>query len=80
MTDHRDYALAVPTPDHFIPLLYIAGLADNTQPLRALVRGYCFGSISMSCYGIGVECAEGSETGAAAAALPADVPADNTNT
>ena len=33
MTEHADYAKAVPTPDHFIPLLYVASLAaaDNTK-------------------------------------------------
>jgi 4,5-DOPA dioxygenase extradiol len=80
MTAHEDYELAVPTPDHFIPLLYIAGLGDSTRPLQVLVRGYCFGSISMSCYGIGIEDAQSSYTGSAAASLPADVPADGTNT
>ena len=80
VTEHHDYALAVPTPDHFIPLLYIAGLADAAQPLKALVRGYCFGSISMSCYGIGIDQAQAFDDGAAAASLPRDVPADGTNT
>jgi 4,5-DOPA dioxygenase extradiol len=80
LAKHHDYALAVPTPDHFIPLLYIAGLADSSQPLTALVRGYCFGSISMTCYGIGIEHAEASDEGGAAASLPAHVPADSTNT
>lgn len=78
MTNHPDYSLAVPTPDHFIPLLYLAGMAaalgEKPQPL---IRGYAMGSLSMTCYGIdaALECSE--ETGAAT--LPADVPADQTN-
>jgi 4,5-DOPA dioxygenase extradiol len=75
---HPDYALAVPTPDHFIPLLYVAGLAGS-EPVRPLIRGYSLGSLSMSCYGLGVELAV-SGAGRSAATLPAGVPADGTNT
>jgi 4,5-DOPA dioxygenase extradiol len=78
--DH-DYRLAVPTPDHFLPLLYLAGLAgDRGEPIAELVGGHAAGSISMASYTIGVECPRtGHLDDEPAAALPADVPTDETN-
>jgi 4,5-DOPA dioxygenase extradiol len=79
VAEHPDYALAVPTPDHFIPLLYVAGLAAAAgEAAEPLVRGYALGSISMTCYGLGVTSAPAVETDGAAG-LPRDVPADQTN-
>lgn len=76
--EHRDYELAVPTPDHFIPMLYMAGVAAASgDPMRALVRGYSMGSLSMTCYGIGTNLPCIDEDGAAT--LPAGVPADQSN-
>jgi len=78
VAEHPDYALAVPTPDHFIPLLYTAGLAADEGSASAFLRGYAMGSLSMTCYGLGVDglpCIEGE----GAAGLPDGVPADQTN-
>lgn len=78
LTAHSDYALSVPTPDHFIPLLYLAGMAaESGQKPRALIRGYAMGSLSMTCYGVGVQLGCREESGAAT--LPGDVPAEQSN-
>ncbi len=77
--EHPDFAHAVPTPDHFIPLLYIAGLAAaEGAAVEPLVRGYSMGSISMTCYGIGAEI-ELSKDPACAARLPPGVPPEQSN-
>ena len=76
--EHPDYASAVPTPDHFIPLLYTVGLAAEEGSAAAFLRGYAMGSLSMTCYRLGVDgvkCVEGE----GAAGLPDGVHADQTN-
>lgn len=78
VAEHPDYALAVPTPDHFIPLIYIAGLAaESGEPMDALLRGYSMGSLSMTCYGVGTHV--GCEEAQGSAELPEGVPADQSN-
>ena len=52
---HRDYRAAVPTPDHFIPLLYFAGLAAAHDDAAAVLTGGCaYGSLSMTSYTLGI--------------------------
>ena len=53
LDSHPDFDLAVPTPDHYLPMLYIAGLA-NEEPLDLLVDGHVAGSISMAAYTLGM--------------------------
>ena len=51
LTTHQHHPQAAPTPDHLLPLFYIAGLAaaanTTTNPL---ITGYTMGSLSMTCH------------------------------
>jgi 4,5-DOPA dioxygenase extradiol len=76
---HDDFALAVPSPDHFVPLLYLAGLAAaSDESCEVLVDGFSYGSLSMTSYTLGVDCPEPS--GATVAGdLPTATPPEQTN-
>jgi 4,5-DOPA dioxygenase extradiol len=79
---NRDFSLAVPTPDHFIPLLYLAGLADTAASgTEVLIDGYTYGSLSMTAYTLGADCPAIEASLSGSASLPdGDVVApQNTN-
>ena len=82
LREHPDFALAVPTPDHFIPLLYLAGVAAAAgDPAAVLIDGYAMGSLSMTAYTVGADrpvTPLPAEAAGGAPPLP-PVPADETN-
>lgn len=49
--EHSDFRNAVPTPEHFIPSLYVAGVATaKKMKATATLKGYAMGSLSMTSY------------------------------
>ena len=83
IASHPDFGLAVPTPDHFLPLLYLAGLATAAQRRAAvLVDGYAYGSLSMTAYTLDLldpPMARPNDDPAAPPPDPSIVPTDDTN-
>ena len=43
----RDAALSIPTPDHYLPLLYVIALRRGSDTIRFPVEGVDGGSVSM---------------------------------
>jgi 4,5-DOPA dioxygenase extradiol len=80
LVEHEDFVRAVPTPDHFIPLLYFAGYAAacGERP-DVLIDGYAYGSLSMTCFAIGATSTGGTVVDDAAPQGLDAVPAEQTN-
>jgi 4,5-DOPA dioxygenase extradiol len=79
LQSHADFARAVPTPEHFLPLLYIAGLAAAAnEPAEILIEGFAMGSLSMTAYTLGMTAAI-APTGGKGAPVVENVPGDESN-
>jgi 4,5-DOPA dioxygenase extradiol len=49
----RDALLSAPTPDHYLPLLYVIAQRQPQEPISFPVQGFEGGSISMLCVRVG---------------------------
>lgn len=45
--------LAIPTNEHYLPMIYSIGMLENNEHVNHLYEGYQFGSMSMRCFKIG---------------------------
>ena len=80
LLEHPDHRRAVPTPDHFLPVAYLAGLAAASgEALDVLVDGYDAGSLSMTSYALGCSPGTAVDDAPTEEPLPTDVPPESTN-
>src|ERR1035437_4696190 len=77
-----EFRLACTTPDHFLPLLYLAGVAGSTGHIPGVLGdGYTFGSLSMTSDTLDATCPSRPDVSAPAAEFPdpTTFPPDETN-
>ena len=80
LLSHRDWSRAVPTDEHFLPLLYLAGLSSAAaRRADVLVDGYAYGSLSMTAYTLDARCPELRRDGQGAAPLATGLPPEDAN-
>jgi 4,5-DOPA dioxygenase extradiol len=78
---HPDYARAVPTPEHFLPLAYLAGLCQAAgQRAVPFAEGRTLGSLGMTSYLLGMQMPPGCSEVSDEQDLPRRVPPEQTNT
>lgn len=77
---HPDFALAVPTPEHFLPLAYVAGLCDAAgEAAQPFAEGGTFGAITMTSYLLGQRPPASAAGAGQGEATATDAPPEQTN-
>jgi 4,5-DOPA dioxygenase extradiol len=82
LAGHPDFARAAPTPEHFLPLVYFAGLAAAAErPAEVLCEGPAYGSITMTSFTLGAAppARVGDDRPAAGVPDPVEIPPDEIN-
>lgn len=80
LASHPDYRMAVPTDEHFLPLLYLAGLAAaGNTPAEVLVDGYSYGALSMAAFTLDAHCPKPMGDAGGSAPLAINVAAEDAN-
>ena len=78
---HPDHTLAVPTPEHFLPVAYIAGLCSaGGETARPFVEARTLGSLSMTSYLLGMAVPPFRERAEHEQSLPSDIAPEQSNT
>lgn len=77
---HPDYALAVPSTEHFLPLAYLAGLCTAAgEAAQPFAEGRTLGSLSMTSYLLGMHPPVARSAVADVQSMPDGVPPEQTN-